>query len=69
MVLQRDPLGRETTFTYDYLHNQTSRMLPGGAAEYKQYDDLGRLVKAIDFKGQVAGYFYDSLGRLKFEKY
>jgi len=69
MVLQRDPLGRETKFTYDHLHNQTSRTLPGGATEYKEYDEFGRLYFAKDFKGQVTGFEYDQQGRLEYKSY
>ena len=69
IVSQHDSLGRQTRFTYDYLHNQTSRILPDNRTEYKEYDNLGRLTKATDFKGQIIGYFYDSLGRLWYEKY
>jgi YD repeat-containing protein len=69
MVLQRDPKGRETKFTYDHLHNLTVRQLPNGATEYREYDDLGRLIKTTDFKGQVTGYFYNDRGQLWYKKY
>ncbi len=69
MVLQRDPKGRETKFTYDHLHNQTLRTLPGGATEIKEYDEFGRLYFAKDFKGQVTGFEYDPRGLLEYKKY
>ncbi|MCH9022264.1 MAG: RHS repeat protein, partial [Planctomycetes bacterium] len=63
-----DPNGKETAFTYNHLHRQTSRALPNGLTEYKEYDSLGRLIKHTDFNGQVAGYEY-ALGRLHFKRY
>jgi hypothetical protein len=48
-------------------------LLPGAPAtpdaEFWDYDELGRLKLHTDFKGQVAGCFYDSIGRLEYKKY
>ncbi len=56
---------RETTFTYNELHQQTSRTLPGGTlTETNEYDARGRLRLHVDFKGQGTGYFYNDLGQL-----
>jgi len=60
---------RSTIFTYDWLHNQTSREMPDEAKEYKEYDELGWIYYAKDFKGQITGYEYDLRGRLKCKKY
>ncbi len=65
--LKQDPLTgvvndtykRITKFTYNELHQQTSRQLPGTQTEYKEYDEFGRIRKATDFDGQVAGYVYN----------
>lgn len=50
---------RETKFTYNELGNQTSRKLPEGQIEYKQYDEFGRCIKATDFEGQVTAFTYN----------
>jgi uncharacterized protein RhaS with RHS repeats len=60
---------KSTTFTYDCMHRQTSRTLPGCGTEYKHYDDYGRLDWELDFKEQATGYFYDAFGRLEDKKY
>jgi len=64
-----DLRARETGFTYDELHRQTSRELPDGAVEYKEFDEFSRIYFAKDFKGQVTGYEYDSRGLLEYKKY
>jgi RHS repeat-associated protein len=50
---------RTTYFTYDYLGNQLTRKLPNGKVEYKEYNSLGQLTKATDFKGQITRYYYN----------
>ncbi|MHC4739164.1 MAG: hypothetical protein ACYS9Y_09705 [Planctomycetota bacterium] len=63
---------RVTTFTYNHLHKQTSRTLPNGETEYKEYDEYGRLVKATDFIGQVTSFSYDdpnAAGLLHYQKF
>ena len=60
---------RQTTFTYNELHLQTSRTLPGCQSEYKSYDAHGRLIKTTDFEEQITKFMYDDLGRLQFKKY
>ncbi|MHC4867889.1 MAG: hypothetical protein ACYTEX_27780, partial [Planctomycetota bacterium] len=63
---------RYTRFTYNELGQQTSRKLPSGKVETKQYNALGQLIKSTDFKGQVTRYYYDDTnapGRLSCEKY
>jgi RHS repeat-associated protein len=52
---------RETTFSYNEMHQQTSRTLPDGRTEYKSYDSDGRLIKAVDFAGQVTAYLYEDV--------
>jgi YD repeat-containing protein len=59
-----DPYDRETSFTYNEIHKQVSRTLPGGRTEYKDYDEFGRLILAEDFKGQVTTYEYNYRGQL-----
>jgi RHS repeat-associated protein/uncharacterized repeat protein (TIGR01451 family) len=60
---------RETKFAYDHLNNQISREMPGGAKEYKEYDELGRLKVHVDFKEQATGYFYNDIGQLQYKCY
>ncbi len=56
---------RITLFTYNELHQQVSRTLPGGApTETNEYDARGRLRLHVDCKGQGTGYFYNDLGQL-----
>jgi len=59
----------ETKFTYNELHKQTSRTLPLAEIEEKQYNNLGQLIKATDFEGQVIGFEYNDRGRLIFQKF
>ncbi|GAH61126.1 unnamed protein product, partial [marine sediment metagenome] len=60
---------RETSFTYGPLHNQTSRRLPDGRIEFKQYDNLGRLKKSTDFAAQITGFDYNARGLLEYNKF
>ena len=60
----RDPKGRVTRFTYDYLNRLTSRTLPLGQTEHRSYNALGQIDRLTDFKGQVAEFLYDDLGRV-----
>jgi len=63
---------RETKFTYNELGSQTSRKLPEGQTEYKEYDEFGRLIKATDFKGQVTAFIYNDTnnpGLLEYQRY
>jgi RHS repeat-associated protein len=63
---------RTTYFTYDYLGNQLTRKLPNGKVEYKEYNTLGQLTKATDFKRQIVRYEYggpNAPGALSKEKY
>jgi RHS repeat-associated protein len=55
---------RYTRFTYNELGQQTSRKLPSGKVETKEYNALGQLIKSIDFKKQVIGYEYNDRGLL-----
>jgi RHS repeat-associated protein len=63
---------RYTRFTYSELGQQTSRKLPSGKVETKQYNEHGQLIKSTDFKGQVTRYYYDdpnAPGRLSQQRY
>jgi len=53
-----DPKERATKFAYNHLNQQICRELPDGSKEYRHYDELGRMVKEKDFKGQVVLYYY-----------
>ncbi len=68
VTLVRDPLGRETTFTFDIFGNQLTRTLPGGATEASVFDRLSRVESTTDLNGVVTGFDYDDsvegLGRL-----
>ncbi|MEX1232941.1 MAG: putative Ig domain-containing protein [Planctomycetaceae bacterium] len=61
----RDPLGRETRFTFDDRGQQLSRTLPLGIGteddftERMEYDIFGRQVLAITFEGKVIRFVYD----------
>jgi RHS repeat-associated protein len=52
---------RQTTFAYNEMYQQISRTLPDGRSEYKSYDSDGRLIKAVDFAGQVTAYLYEDV--------
>ncbi len=60
---------RETRFTYNELHKQTSRTLPDGRTEYKEYDEHGRLTKATDFNDHVTTFEYNARGLLEYRRY
>jgi YD repeat-containing protein len=63
---------RYTRFTYSELGQQTSRKLPNGKVETKQYNEHGQLIKSTDFKGQVTRYYYEdpnAPGRLSEQRY
>ncbi|UDQ98297.1 RHS repeat-associated core domain-containing protein [Lentisphaerota bacterium WC36G] len=64
-----DPLGRETTFTYDEYGRQLSRTLPMGQTESQEYNTLGQLVKQINFAEEQTSYVYDQLGRTSMIEY
>jgi len=60
---------RQTIFTYGPLGSQKTRKLAAGQVECKEYDSLGRVAKAVDFKGQVTGYEYDSRGLPAYQRF
>jgi YD repeat-containing protein len=57
-ILQRDPKGHETTWTYNSLNQQTSRTLPDSEVESFTYDSFGREQTHTDFGGNLATYTY-----------
>ena len=69
LVKITDPNLRQTTFTYNELHKQTSRTLAGGPAEYKDYDEYGRLILAEDFAGRITTFEYNGRGQLGAKRY
>lgn len=62
LVARRDPLGNQTTYTYD-AQLITSITDPLGNTVRFEYDDAGRLIRQIDPIGRVTQYGYDALGR------
>ena len=64
-TLIRDPLDRETTFTFDDRSRQLTRTLPlgqgasGAFTEQFEYDDLGRQMLHVSFEGVVTQFVYD----------
>ena len=64
-----DAGARETMFDYSSSFSQSSRTLPNGLREYKEYDQLGRLILSTDFKGQDTEYEYNNRGLLEYKKY
>ena len=64
-----DAGARETIFEFSKNLSQKSRTLPNGLREYKEYDQLGRLILATDFKAQDTEYEYNSRGLLEYKKY
>jgi YD repeat-containing protein len=61
-ILQRDPKGHETTWTYNSLNQQTSRTLPDSEVESFTYDSFGREQTHTDLGGNLATYTYDVTG-------
>jgi RHS repeat-associated protein len=60
LVRTRDPLGRETAFTYDERGNQLTRALPDGTAERTEYcQECGKPELHVSFEGVVTQYVYD----------
>lgn len=60
-----DPLDRAVeTYVTDILHRLTRRTDAAGADETYQYDAAGRLVSAVDRKGQQVSLSYDRLDRV-----
>ncbi|MBN2211424.1 MAG: right-handed parallel beta-helix repeat-containing protein, partial [Sedimentisphaerales bacterium] len=57
----------ENILTAEHVYAALPDPLPD--AEYRTYDDLGRLETSTDYEGQVTGYFYDIQGRLEYKKY
>lgn len=62
LMVRRDPLGNQTTYTYD-AQLITSITDPLGNTIRFEYDDAGRLIRQIDPLGGVTQYGYDALGR------
>jgi len=51
------------------VYSELSQATPAPDVETKQYDALGRLEKAKDYKGHVTGFQYNDLGQLQYKKY
>jgi YD repeat-containing protein len=63
-TVQRDALGRETTYAYDQLGRRVGRTLPDGQNESMSYDIIGNLATRTDFNGHTTTYTYDLMNRL-----
>ncbi len=63
-----DTYARTTAFTYNELHQQTSRELPDTKTEHKEYDNFGRIVRATDFEKQDTKFEYNAKGQLHYKK-
>ena len=62
LITVRDPLGNETTYTYE-AQLITSVTDPDGNTEGYEYDDAGRLIRQINPLNGVTEFGYDALGR------
>jgi len=51
------------------VYYELSQQSPQSKAATQQYDVLGRITKATDYKGQVTGFTYNDRGLLEFEEY
>ena len=58
-TVQRDALGRETTWAYDKLSRVVSRALPLGQVETLTYDAAGNRIGRIDFNGAASTFEFD----------
>ncbi len=50
-----------TQFTYDKSNNLINTSVVGGISTSKTYDGQGRILTAIDGKGNTTSYVYDKL--------
>ena len=57
------PDGTVISYEYHPTGNIKSKTIDGTTEEYK-YDDLGRLIKVVDFEGLITNYVYDTNGNL-----
>ncbi|MEB3220007.1 MAG: putative Ig domain-containing protein [Nostocales cyanobacterium 94392] len=62
LIAVRDPLGNETTYSYDaqFITSITDSL---GNTERYEYDDAGRLIRQINPLNGVTEFGYDALGR------
>ena len=59
-----DMYAQQTTFIYDGLHREVSRLYPGGYTEFKSLDPNGNLLTFTDRKGRTTFFAYDAVNRL-----
>lgn len=62
LVISRDALNRDTTFSYDLLGNLDETVTPGGAVTSREYDSEGQLETFVGPGGVVQTYTYDANG-------
>lgn len=65
LLARVDPLGRETTYTYDVRGRPASITdAAGGVATYRYEDTFDRLLSATDAAGRTVSFAYDARGNL-----
>jgi RHS repeat-associated protein len=60
MTSHTDETGRMTTYGYDDNRNLTFIQSPGGATEYRSYNDQNQLTSSTDKMGNTTNYTYES---------
>ncbi|MGL4237122.1 hypothetical protein, partial [Tabrizicola sp.] len=64
LVAVQDPLGHRTDIVNNHLGQPLRIMRHDGLLEVREYDDYGRLVELIDYRGAKTEFTYDSFNRV-----
>jgi len=62
VLLQTDPMGHETAYSYDGMGRLVSVLTEEGREQTFTYDTLGNMISKTDFGGKTTQYEYDYRG-------